>query len=231
MTKNMTLPHRRQLALYAQEYKETGLQKSTNSSIYLFRQTFSKASNIYSVLVIICLFEMTSRLLQDNAVGYSWQIARYLQSSSIMVAALTLSGFSYYLFLMLGHGYQSKDVQLYVDKFSSKKECYSNLTLMQNFYLLAVVGAVVTIAVNFFTSEPIGSLHNQFNALKNFLEITFVIGGTKGEYNLSGYYNHQLVVFNWLVYFLMLVVVLINMIGFIQVLLIKSKYLLASDIK
>lgn len=216
-------PDKRQMALYSSDnYKENALQHGTNTSALIFRKSLLRSYRVYIVLAVLSMFEFMARLFKDANMGNDWQLATYIQTSTVLTLSTAFACMTYYLYLILGHGYKDREAQLYVDSFSTKNECMVTLKIMKQFYLVTIVASVFLLVVNFLVADKISNPINQWNAFKNLLDVTFIVKGMGGIEALE-LYNHQIVPFNLVVTILMGANIITLIIGLIQVILTKAK--------
>ena len=168
------------------------------------------------------MLEFVSRLFKDANMGNEWQLATYVQTSTVLTLSTAFAFMTYHLYLILGHGYKDREAQLYVDSFSTKNECMVTLKIMQQFYLITIMLSVILLVTNFLVADEISNPINQWNALKNLLDVTLIVKGMGGV-EAPELYNHQIVPFNLIVTILMGANIIMLMIGLIQSILTKAK--------
>ena len=216
-------PDERKMALYSNHnYKENALQHSTNTSALIFRKSMLRSNRIYIVLAVLSMLEFVSRLFKDANMGNEWQLATYVQTSTVLTLSTAFAFMTYHLYLILGHGYKDREAQLYVDSFSTKNECMVTLKIMQQFYLITIMLSVILLVTNFLVADEISNPINQWNALKNLLDVTLIVKGMGGV-EAPELYNHQIVPFNLIVTILMGANIIMLMIGLIQSILTSAK--------
>lgn len=216
-------PDERKMALYSNHnYKENALQHGTNTSALIFRKSMLRSNRIYIVLAVLSMLEFVSRLFKDANMGNEWQLATYVQTSTVLTLSTAFAFMTYHLYLILGHGYKDREAQLYVDSFSTKNECMVTLKIMQQFYLITIMLSVILLVTNFLVADEISNPINQWNALKNLLDVTLIVKGMGGV-EAPELYNHQIVPFNLIVTILMGANIIMLMIGLIQSILTKAK--------
>lgn len=216
-------PDERKMALYSNHnYKENALQHSTNTSALIFRKSMLRSNRIYIVLAVLSMLEFVSRLFKDANMGNEWQLATYVQTSTVLTLSTAFAFMTYHLYLILGHGYKDREAQLYVDSFSTKNECMVTLKIMKQFYLITIMLSVILLVTNFLVADEISNPINQWNALKNLLDVTLIVKGMGGV-EAPELYNHQIVPFNLIVTILMGANIIMLMIGLIQSILTSAK--------
>jgi hypothetical protein len=216
-------PDERKMALYSNHnYKENALQHSTNTSALIFRKSMLRSNRIYIVLAVLSMLEFVSRLFKDANMGNEWQLTTYVQTSTVLTLSTAFAFMTYHLYLILGHGYKDREAQLYVDSFSTKNECMVTLKIMKQFYLITIMLSVILLVTNFLVADEISNPINQWNALKNLLDVTLIVKGMGGV-EAPELYNHQIVPFNLIVTILMGANIIMLMIGLIQSILTSAK--------
>lgn len=143
MTKKSIYPTRRQKAFF--ESYDTGVEQYhlvTSGSIMYFRHIFRLIILIYAVFAIISGFELLSGILVTD-LGAQNKIVTPSMATIMLVLAVTMGMIHNQILLILGHGYKSRDAQLYVDRLTTKEECDASLKIIQSMYSITMVISVV----------------------------------------------------------------------------------------
>ena len=142
MTKQSIYPTDRQKAFF--ESADATIESYhliTSGSIMFFRFAFKSLIFIYTVLAIMGGFELLSIILAGKEVAKT-QMLSTTMTTLMLVLTVTMGMIHSQIFLILGHGHKSKDVQLYVDRLTKKEDCRVNLTIIRSMYLIAIVIAI-----------------------------------------------------------------------------------------
>ena len=212
-------PSERQRAAYSQtEYNETDFQKATNASAFFFRRNFRLVMYAYIVLAALSCLEFSSNAMGVGIYGNTAQYGSLKNTSLMMVLSATFAFAHYYIYMILGHGYQSSELQFYVDKYSSLQECKNSIGLMRGFYIFSLITALATLLVGWLTSAS--SLNQQIIAVKNYFDSNYY-NVAMYEYGLQdmSLYSNTLVAYSWVFTIVLFTVIVISLIGIIQSLL------------
>lgn len=143
MTKQSIYPTRRQKAFF--ESCDVGVEQFhlvTSASIMYFKHTFKLIILIYAVLAFISGFELLSGVLVES-VSIQSKIVAPSMAGLMLVLLVAMGMIHNQILLILGHGYKSREAQLYVDRLTTNEECRTSLTIIRSMYVIAIVIPVV----------------------------------------------------------------------------------------
>lgn len=143
MTKQSIYPTRRQKAFF--ESYDVGVQQFhlvTSGSIMYFRHIFRLIILIYAVLALVSGFELLSGVLVENISVQNKIVAPSL-AGLMLVLTVSMGMIHNQILLILGHGYKSRDAQLYVDRLTTNDECKTSLKIIKSMYVIAIVIPIV----------------------------------------------------------------------------------------
>lgn len=142
MTKQSIYPTSRQKAFFeGADATVEDYHLITSGSFMFFRFAFKSIIFIYIVLAIMGGFELLSIVLAGKDVAKTQMLSTGM-TTLILVLSVTMGMVQNQILLILGHGYKSKDAQLYVDRLTKKEDCSANLAIIKSMYIIAVVIAL-----------------------------------------------------------------------------------------
>lgn len=173
MTKQSIYPTSRQKAFFeGADATVENYHLITSGSFMFFRFAFKSIIFIYIVLAIMGGFELLSIVLAGKNVAKTQMLSTGM-TTLILVLSVTMGMLQNQILLILGHGYKSKDAQLYVDRLSKKEDCSVNLTIIKSMYLIAVVIALALLWLlwgMFGTPMYSGEFSEQITAIGSVIE-------------------------------------------------------------
>ena len=142
MTNQSLYPTHRQKALFeSADVKIKYHHVITSAAIIHFRLTFKVIMLAYVAILTLAGFELIGIALSKG--GDQSQMISFSMAVLVMVLAGTMGLMHNQVMLVLGHGYKSKEAQLYVDRLTPLSDCQSNLKIIRSMYLFAGIIALV----------------------------------------------------------------------------------------
>lgn len=217
MTNQSLYPTNRQRALLeSADVKIKYHHVITSAAIIHFRLTFKVIMLAYVVIMTLGVFELIGIALSKG--GDQSQMLSFGMAFLVVILAGTMGLMHNQVMLVLGHGYKSKEAQLYVDRLTPLGDCQSNLKIIRSMYLFASIIALIFLWVLWgLYGTPLyeGEWLSQTVALKSF------IGQVSG---LTTDSNYQLAKpFIWVATVTLLLVIGSAVMGWIQAKIAENK--------
>lgn len=142
MTNQSIYPTNRQKALFGgTDVKIKYHHVITSAAIMHFKLTFKLIMIAYAAIMILGGFELVGVLLSKGS--DQGQMLSFGMALLVVVLSGTMGLMHNQVMLVLGHGYKSKESQLYVDRLTSIEECQGNVKVIRSMYIFSFVIAAV----------------------------------------------------------------------------------------